>query len=226
VKGSADFIEWDVHNWSGALDFWAANSTHDFSICTALEVGARHGGLSLWLAQKGAKVVCSDVSGSSEQARRRHSEAGVSPLVEYARLDAVDIPYSEHFDIILFKSVIGAVGGSLGAEGQARAIAQMHQALKPGGELFFAENLVASPLHAFARRHLVPWGRRWRYVRIGEMLRFLAPFSHVTWRAIGFAGAFGRNRWQQDFLGVLDEALLNRVVPRGWRYIMVGVARR
>jgi nucleoside-diphosphate-sugar epimerase len=50
---TADFIEWDVRNWSVALDFWLAHTTQNFSTCSALELGSRNGGLSLWMGYKG-----------------------------------------------------------------------------------------------------------------------------------------------------------------------------
>ena len=91
----SDFIEWDVRNWSAALDFWRDHSRQDLSNCTALEIGSRNGGLALWLASQGAHVVCSDVELPGERAVRNHRTRGVSHLVEYRALDAMNIPYSE-----------------------------------------------------------------------------------------------------------------------------------
>jgi hypothetical protein len=44
----AEFIEWDVRNWSAALNFWLGHTTQDISQCSALELGSLNGGLSLW----------------------------------------------------------------------------------------------------------------------------------------------------------------------------------
>lgn len=222
----AEFVEWDTQNWSAALAFWRRHSTLDLAGCSALEIGSRHGGLTLWLALQGAHVVCSDVRGASERAIQKHAAAGVADRIRYECIDARCIPYVEHFDLVVFKSVLGAVSGPDRRVAQAGAIAEMHRALKRGGELFFAENLIGSPAHRFFRSRFVPWGSSWRYVSIREMLGFLAPFAEVRYAALGFAGAFGRTHDQRDALGRLDQAVFERLVPPRWRYIMTGVARK
>jgi SAM-dependent methyltransferase len=224
--GLPDFLEWDVRNWSVALEFWRARTRLDLGRCEALEIGSRHGGLSMWLALLGARVVCSDVGPPSERAVRKHADAGVTRLVRYQIIDGTSIPYSGRFDLVVFKSVLGAIGRAGGLAGQARAVREMHKALKPGGELFFAENLVASPVHRYFRRRFVRWSASWRYVSIGEMRSFLAPFRDVAYRTVGFAGAFGRTSGQRSLLGSLDRALLDGLVPERWRYVIAGVARK
>lgn len=224
---AADFIEWDVRNWSYALPFWRRHSTQDLARCHALEVGARNGGLSLWLALQGASVVCSDIRPPSQKAIDGHRARGVSHLVRYEQMDAMHIPYTERFDVVLFKSVLGAVGYRGGGKAaQARAIAEMHKALKPGGELFFAENLVGSPIHMFLRQRYVRWREKWRWVSVEEMREFLQPFSQVSWGTAGFAGALGRTTLQRNILGAFDRILLDRITPARWKYIIVGVARK
>jgi SAM-dependent methyltransferase len=228
----SNFVGWDVRNWSVALDFWAAHTKQTIANCSALELGSQDGGLSLWLALQGANVVCSDVGPPSENAIRQHQASGVSHLIQYRSINAVEIPYENEFDIVMFKSVLGAVGkGRSDSEEerrarQARAMMQIYRSLKKGGELFFAENLIASPFHQFFRRRFVEWGTLWRYVSLEEMNTFLSAFSRVEYRALGFAGAFGRVEVQRNVLAMLDQAILNHVVPDSWKYIMVGVARK
>jgi len=226
TAGLPDVVEWDVRNWGVALEFWTRHSHLDLGSCDALEIGSRHGGLSLWLAQQGARVVCSDLGPPSEVARRKHADAGVAHRVRYQRIDGTRIPYVGQFDLIVFKSVLGGIGRPADRAAQARAVAEMHGALKPGGELFFAENLVASPVHQFLRRRFVEWSASWRYVAIDEMREFLAPFSEIAYRTVGLVGVFGRTSGQRALLGALDRALLDALVPERWRYVIVGVARK
>jgi len=208
------------------LDFWLTHTRQDISACTALELGSRNGRLSLWLALQGARVICTDVDQLREGAIEEHQVRGVSNLIEYESVDATCIPYQNHFDIVVFKSMLGAVGGISGKVAQSNAIMEMHKALKKGGELFFAENLIASPLHQTLRKKFVRWGVGWRYVSVEEMAEFLSPFSKVQYRTLGFAGAFGRQEIQRKALGILDQAIFNRISPERWRYIIVGVATK
>jgi SAM-dependent methyltransferase len=222
----ADFIEWDVRNWSAALDFWLAHTSLDISKCSALELGSRNGGLSLWMALQGARVVSSDLALPTETASRLHRSRGVSDLIRYETIDTTNIPYTKTFDVVVFKSMLGAVGKLGGKRRQAHAVKEMHKALKKGGELFFAENLIGSTAHQFCRRKFVSWGKTWRYISIAEMDEFLAPFDNVEYRAVGFAGAFGRSELQRNLLGILDNAVFNYTVPDRWKYIIIGVARK
>ncbi len=226
IAQDSDFLEWDVRNWSAALEFWLKHTTHRLSGCTALEIGSRNGGLSLWLALQGASVVCTDVNGPTELAKSLHKSNGVSHLIEYRDFDATNSPYHEQFDIIVFKSVLGGIGSRGGVDSQQKAISAIHKALKKGGELFFAENLAASPVHKFLRRKFVRWGTNWRYVSISEMKEFLKPFSTVQLSEFGFTGAFGRTETQRNWLGMLDRIILDRLVPDNWNYIMAGVAKK
>jgi SAM-dependent methyltransferase len=218
-------VEWDVANWSAALDYWPRHSSLALPACAVLEIGSRNGGLSLWLALSGARVVCSDLDGPTAAAFRKHEQYGVSASIEYARIDALDLPTSA-FDLVVFKSVLGGIGSGGQRERQRRAVQQMHDALKPGGELWFAENLTASPLHRALRTRCTAWGSRWRYVSVAELEQFLTPFASVRWRTMGVAGAFGRSERQRAVLGALDRWLLNALVPASWRYIAIGVARK
>lgn len=219
-----DILQWDVDNWSRAIKYWDQHVPwHEVQTC--LEIGANRGGLTQWLALKGKHVVCSDRSDISHIARGYHERVGVESLVRYEAIDATNIPYENEFDLIVFKSVLGGVGASGHKERQQQAVSQMHKALKPGGRLLFAENAVGSPLHRAARHLFVKWGDVWRYVSLAEMREFLAPFSSYELHTTGILGVFGRSESQRRALSMFDRAAQG-VTPRGWKYIMYGIARK
>jgi 2-polyprenyl-3-methyl-5-hydroxy-6-metoxy-1,4-benzoquinol methylase len=217
------YVEWDVRNWALALDFWRAHSRKNLAACRVLEIGTDYGGLTLWFAEQGARVVCSDLYGVRREAVEVHERSGLMERIEHRRIDASDIPHAGEFDVVVFKSVLGGIGTK---SSQAKAVGEMHKALKKGGELFFAENLVASPAHMFLRRKMVRWGNSWRYLTIEEMKEFLAPFDETRLHAIGFAGTFGRTERQRNLLARADRLLFERIVPDRWKYIVAGVARK
>ena len=221
----ADIVQWDVRNWSRAIEFW--DRAVDWSgVETCLELGGHQGGLSLWLAAKGKRVVCSDLKDTKTTAAARHRKYNLDSLIEYQDIDATQIPYENHFDVVAFKSVLGGIGRHGGKPIQQTVIDEIHKALKPGGKLLFAENLVASRLHRVVRERFVRWGREWRYVTLDEMREFLRNYSHSELHATGVLSVFGRTERQRRFLSVIDRGLLNYVTPEGWRYIAYGTAEK
>jgi SAM-dependent methyltransferase len=220
-----DIIEWDVQNWSVALRYWRQHSLLNPASTRALEIGSGHGGLSLWAALNGMEVLCTNLNEPSKEVRDKHQRYGVSNRISYKPLNALDIPHCEEFDVVLFKSVLGAVGALDNKENQGKAIREIYKSLKKGGELWFAENLMASPMHRFLRRKYVQWGKAWRYVTVQEMSEFLSPFSAVECTTLGFLGVLGRTSLQKSFLGRIDR-VVDRLVPAAWHYIMIGVAAK
>jgi len=222
-----DAIQWDVRTWSRALRYWERAVPWDAVRGPCLEIGSREGGLSLWLALKGLDVVCSDVADAERRARALHEKYGVSSSVTYRDIDATDIPYENHFDIVCFKSVLGAVGYDDRRDRQQRAVEQMYKALKPGGMLLFAENLKATPIHGWLRNHLVGgYARRWRYISMKEMRSFVQSFSTCDMRSTGLISLFGRTESQRNLLGIVDRLSLNWLVPPAWRYMVYGIATK
>jgi SAM-dependent methyltransferase len=220
----ADIIQWDVRNWSRAIAYW--DRAVDWpSVETCLEVGGGEGGLSLWMAAKGKHVICSDLKDTQLKAAPNHRRYGLDALVEYRDVDATNMPFENHFDVIAFKSVLGGIGRG-GKHVQQKVIDEILKALKPGGKLLFAENLVASKLHGMLRRRFVRWGRDWRYVTIAEMREFLRNYSHVELRTTGVLGTFGRSERQRRALGAFDQRVLNHLTPAGWQYIAYGTAQK
>jgi len=220
-----DVIQWDAKTWSDAILFWEKNMNWT-GIQTALELGGREGGLSLWLATKGIHVVCSDLENSKATAEPLHQKYKIIENIEYEDISALSIGYENHFDVIVFKSIIGGIGRCNCIEKQEIAFQGIYKALKPGGFLLFAENLVASPLHQYVRRRFVKWGSQWRYVSIDEMKHFMVDFSHVSIATTGVLAAFGRSERQRRFLSFFDKILLNKITPAKWKYVVFGIARK
>jgi len=215
-----DVIAWDTVNWSQCLQLWDKEISLLTHGAQCLDVGGRSGGLSLWLALKGFHVVCSDLCDPTLLAQPLHEYYRVRDRITYQRVDATDIAYSDHFDIVIFKSLLGALKLK---ELQQEAVSQMHKALKKGGKLLFAENLVGTRLHGFMRRSCVAWGNSWRYITIEEMREYLSAFSSVSFSTKGLCGAFGRSELQRHFLGHID-GIFDSIVPAHCKYIIMGVA--
>lgn len=218
-----DIIQWDVSSWSGILNYWDGKT--DWSkVQNALELGGRQGGLSLWLALKGIQTTCSDIKHVRENAEELHLRYKVASLVKYEEINAVNIPYENHFDIIIFKSIMGVIGIYDNYENQQKAFTEIHKALKPGGMLLFAENLAASSFHQFLRKRLVRWGSAWRYLSLAEMKDCLKVFSSCEVKTTGVLATFGRNEGQRRVLSAADKLILNHVCPEHWKYIAYGMA--
>ena len=68
-----DIFEWDVANWSKCLPYWEPWLTRlDKDTARILALGERDGGLSLWFALQGFKVLCTDYHIPGELARLSH----------------------------------------------------------------------------------------------------------------------------------------------------------
>ena len=175
---------------------------------------------------KGIKTVCSDLHGVKDSASPLHKRYDVDSLITYQDIDATNIPYENHFDVIVFKSIIGGIGRNNNMEMQQKTFKEIHKALKPGGKLLFAENLAASPIHQAMRKRFVRWGNSWRYVTIKEMKMFLKDFPCVSIRTTGFLSVFGRNEGQRNMLSAIDRSILNHISPDHWKYIVYGIAEK
>jgi SAM-dependent methyltransferase len=218
-----DIMQWDVRTWSRALPLWE-KYLPAVSGGMAIELGGREGGLSLYLASRGMRVLCTDIEDVREKAQPLHACYQVGHLVSYEVVDATAIPRENHFDVVIFKSIIGGIGRNEHPELQQQTFDSIYRSLKPGGVLLFAENLKGSPLHAWMRKKFVRWGNEWRYVETRELRHYLRSFNHVDLRTTGFASAFGRSETQRHLLSYADSAFFNSLVPSSWHYVSFGAA--
>ncbi len=220
-----DIIQWDVGTWSKALKYW--NDKVNWSeVENCLEVGGREGGLSLWMALKNKTVVCSDLTDTQKNAQLLHQKYGATK-VKYQDIDIKNIPYESYFDIIAVKSVLGGILRNNEEEAiRTLAIKELYKALKPGGKLLFAENLVASPLHKFLRKRNNAWSKYWHYFTADEINDLLKMFSSVQFNVTGFLAVLGRNESQRKALTMADNIIFNQIMPDHWKYLIYGVAEK
>jgi SAM-dependent methyltransferase len=221
-----DSIGWDVSNWSTCFTYWSEHTRLCLPGARALEIGAqRGGGLSLWMATQGMDVTCSGIKMHTEEMAAVHARHGVSDRVTFESIDALDIPYRDEFDVVAFKSVLGNIGQRDRVDLQRKAVAQMHGALRPGGELWFAENLAATRLHAALRTRFGAGIRDWRYVKLAELDGLFCEFIQFHYTTVGFLAPLGHREWQRRLLGTVDRAVMT-LVPPACRYIALGIATK
>ncbi len=215
-----DIIQWDIENWKAVLPFWEQH----FSIQQEMKVlvlGEREGGLSIYFAKKGCYAVCSDYIELPSSVGQLHQKHSVNQSISYAIIDMKEIPFPEnHFDIVVFKSVLGALSNETAQE---NAIKEIYRVLKKGGALLFAENARASKLHQLLRKRYVKWNSYWRYPSISEFKFWCIPFSTTYIQTNGLVGLLGKSESKRAQLSKID-TFLSPITPKKWKYIIFGVA--
>ncbi len=228
-----NYFEWDVQNWSKAIDLWDMhihtdnkNLSHKKAL-SCLGIGERNGGLSLYLANKGFHVICSDLENPKSIAIKLHHQfPNIAKNITYQAVNATDIPFNNTFDIVVFKSVMGGVGSNNNFNAQKTMIEQIYKSLKKGGKLLFAENLNGGKLHQTLRKKFVKWGSRWRYIKINEMEELFNCFESVEYKTCGYLGLLGRNNWQRNILGKIDSMIFDKICTSESHYVIYGVATK
>lgn len=95
------------------------------------------------MALKNKRVICSDYEKASEKAQPLHTKYKIQQLVTYENIDATQIPYNSHFDVVAFKSILGSISRIGQNDVRQNVFDEIHSALKPNGNLLFAENMTA-----------------------------------------------------------------------------------
>jgi len=222
----SEVVEWDVKNWGRAIGFWEKDIPENLEGKKVLDIGGRNGGLSLYWALKGANVLCSDIdSDGFSKAQKLHEQYGVSENIRYEVIDVTKMLFHEEFDIITFKSVWGGVGRDGHYEKQEIMLENIYNALVPKGRLYFAENLIASPFHQWARKKFIKWGDSWRYISVPEVKKLTGKFSSFDYWCGGVFGCFGRNKELSSFLGNAD-CVFDRFFKPETKYIISGICKK
>jgi SAM-dependent methyltransferase len=220
-----DIVDWDVVNWSKAIEYWEKTiDLKDKNLC-CLELGGNKGGLSLWFALQGNNVICSDLNSPEADASALHQKYQTGTKITYEAIDASNIPYTDHFDVIAFKSILGGISRNGNNELKKTCIDQIHRALNKNGVLLFAENLEGSWLHKILRKRFVSWGKEWNYLPFSEIPVLFSAFKKISYVTVGFWGAFGRTEKQRFVLGKLDR-IMEQITPSSKRYIVIGIAEK
>ena len=215
------YFEWDTISWSRALLIW-----HKYLKLNegnyALEIGARRGSLSLMLAKEyRMKVICSDLNNPQKTVELLHQKHELNHTIQYKAIDCIQIDYKDNsFDVVLFKSVIGALGSY---EKQSLAFQEILRVLKPGGILLFAENLECSDFHMYLRRKFVPWSSHWHYPKLNDINLFLENYNFVEINTTGFFATFAKAKFIKNFLSYFD-VVIDKILPKKNKYIVYGSA--
>lgn len=118
-----DFFERDVSSWRQAIPFWSSALPDSIENLEVLDVGAGAGGLSLYFADRGCRVACSDLAGTLTEARILHRKYGLDSNISYHKIDATRIAFPDsRFVIVPFKSVLGGIGRNDIKARQAEAV--------------------------------------------------------------------------------------------------------
>lgn len=226
LRNQREYVKWDVVNWSRALAVWLRQVPwQDVESKLVLEVGAREGGLSLWALDLGFSVHCTDRHVPLAATNPVFRKAAAKGRITFGEWDLLSGPCDRQGDIVIGKSVLGALGNAKDLVPQRQAIKNIHDSLQAGGQLWLAENCVGSPLHMYARKRFVPWGNKWLYFTRSQLKELLGIFASVHVVYVGFLGAFGRREWQRSLLGMMDKAF-DWILPDNWRYIAIVVAKK
>ena len=208
--------------WIPAFEFAVSGLPPDVTGFNILDIGAGTAGLSLYFAKRGCHVICSDINRSNimkaQEFHRTHEFVGE---IQYDTIDILNNDLmSESFDIICFKSVLGAIP----KDKQNRAISEIHRLLRKKGTFVFCENLRGSYMSEACRKLFAPWYRRWNYVTISEMQQYLSPFAENKIVSFWFAAAFFQKITKSKLLGIGLDRIVFRHLNDEYRYIMAGFA--
>ena len=220
-----DVAQWDTVGWTRAINAWKASESNGQK---ALGLGEARGGLSLYFAMLGCEVICSDYqwinSDKKKAAEDLHKKYHVDDRITYQDIDATDIPFENEFDIIYFKSILGGIGRKGDSELISWIFDQIYKALKPGGKLYYVENLRGTKLlQRFRSRFSTAYKNGWTYLDEDDLARLEGEFTPIERHTFGCLACIGPTETIRRILGRID-ILLEKIVKD--RYIISCVLQK
>ena len=213
------YINWDKTNWTRALNFLDENKTADFENKNVLELGGGEGSLSMWASHNGAKAICSDIiKPGSLVLNKLYKEK-----VRFEIIDAQDIPYENHFDFIIFKSLLGGIGRNNLFEKQIVVMEQIKKSLKKNGECLFIENMKGTILHQIYRNRYGAGKNQWNYPSLNNFKNLSKNFSRTQFCSFGLLGS---NRVLEKLFRKNFDIKFDQVFPSSWHYIYAGIYQK
>ena len=219
-----DILNWDVPTWSEILPYWDNQlKNFDKSNTICIEIGSREGGISLWMALNGFQITCSDNYYDSDEAKKLHVKYRVEKKVFYKKVDVLNWNEKAKYDIIIVKSVLGA----LQTEERIKiAIENIYNNLNDDGIILFAENSRASFLHRLFRSKFTDWGRMWYYFDESSLKRIFKSFQILDFQFNGVSAVFANRLGLSKPFYKLDKYILNKIVPDKMKYMVYGYAKK
>ncbi len=220
-----DALGWDTENWSRGLKYLEKEIELKDKKVLELGCGGLNGGLSLWAACKGAKeIICSTYGNVINVTREIHRDYNID-FIKYSDVNALDIPYENEFDLIMFKSMLGGIARENFSYNQL-VLKNCAKALKAGGLLIFAENLTSTYFHSFFRKKIKKM--TWHYYELNELeneIKKIEDLEIIKHKEFGFIACFGINEKQRIMLGKLD-SMLEKLCPDKWKYIQFWIIKK
>lgn len=223
-KELKDIINWDVETWKEILPYWEEQLVeYEKTTSVCIEIGARDGGITLWMALNGFKMICSDNYYDLEDAKKLHTEYKIIEGVEYKKVDLLNWQEEGRYDVIVLKSVFGALQNEISIN---TAVDNIFRNLKKGGILLFAENSKGTFFHQKLRKKYTDWGNIWFYFDDELIKTLFDKFEVVEVRHNGVLTVLGNRIGFSTIFSKLDKYFFNKITPNRVKYMLFGYAKK